>query len=102
MLLHTPVGARVACSHAAGKKQISAVGPRTIPGRHVALSAAATHDASADDALDLSRRHLLLTVPAAIVLKSMLAPRQAGASEEYKTFLGYSQVRVNHGSIGSR
>lgn len=93
MLLHTPVGACVACSHAVGKKQISAVAPRLNATRNVALSAAATYDASSDDALPLSRRHLLVTVPAAIVLKSVLAPRQAGA-EEFKTFLGYSQVRV--------
>lgn len=88
MLAKKSLSTRAACQTAAGKIQILSV-PRPAR-RFVAVRASATYDATtSEDALGLSRRHLLLTVPGAIVLSGVA---QQASAAEYQTFLGYNQV----------
>jgi hypothetical protein len=61
--------------------------------RSVVLRAAATSETNISDAFSPSRRTILVSVPAALVLSGISGQLPSWADGEFKTFLGYNQVQ---------
>lgn len=61
--------------------------------RSVVLRAAGTSENNISDAFSPSRRTILVSVPAALVLSGITGQLPSWAAGEYKTFLGYNQVQ---------